>query len=195
MDKTTKILIYIASFILLGPIGCLIVFLVFKITNIDEKFENKKMYVEIRDFTNSLESLLNTFFIFKDAYLQSDGDMICMHISSNYNHSGDYTDVYMEVKVTVNDWWEQMMWQNKTAFENMQQIFVFDVENKTFTNNQIHLVSARYDQVPSYEEIVKSIHNFLDKYEENNAGIAFERESYGANIKFEIKREEQNEMQ
>lgn len=195
MDKRIKILIYIAAFLFMGPIGCLIVFLVFKLTNIDETVKKKKIYVEIRDFTPRLEMIFNTFFNFKDAYLQSGGDMISMFISNNYTHSDDYTDVYMEVKVTMSDWWEQIMHQNPIALENMQQLFEFDVDNKTFINNQIHLVSAKYDQVPPYEEIVKSIHDFLDEYEKNHPEIAFERESFGANIQFKIERKNQNEMQ
>ena len=185
MDKKTKLLLYIGACFFMGPIGILIVFLVLKFTKIGEE---KKTYVQIRDFTPSLEPVLNTFFSFKEAYLQSGGDMIDLIISNNYTHNGDYTDVYMEVKVTVGDWWEQMMCQNPTVLANMQQLFAFDIENKTFINNQIHLVSARYDQVPPYEEIVKSIHNFLDEYEKQNPGIAFERESYGANIQFKIER-------
>ena len=185
MDRKIKIVLYIVSFLLMGPMGPLVVFLILKFTKIGEE---KKLYVEIRDFTPNLEPTLDTFFNFKDAYLQAGGDMISMIISNNYTHNGDYTDVFMEVKVTVSDWREQILCQNPTALENMQQAFAFDAENKTFINNQIHLVSARCDQVPPYEGIVKSIHSFLDKYEEKHPGIAFERESYGANIQFKIER-------
>ena len=136
------------------------------------------------DSSDSFQNVLDNTLKFVDAYLAESParwvNLIIAPVEEKAEFSTDsfeYYTEFIEFEVTLDIWYDSILYKNEEIKDYMESLFDFNPKEKVFSYKMLNGKSTNC-MIP-HDIILKNLFNYLDTYEKTNPNRKLTRTSFG----------------